>query len=969
MYDFKRIEKKWQDRWEKSGEFRAKESKKNKYFLLEMLPYPSGLGLHMGHARNYTIGDVLARYKRLNGVSVLYPMSYDSFGLPAENAAIKEGIHPKKYTESSIKNFINQQKRLGLSYDWSRTFATHTKEYYKWDQWIFLQFLKNDMAYRKKALVNYCPKCRTVLANEQVVQGKCWRHSDTDVEIKELEQWFFRTTKYADELLKCIDELEWPRAIKDMQKNWIGESEGTLVDFRLKDTKEIIPVFTTRPDTLFGVTFITFAPEHPKVRGLVKGTEYEERIKEFIKRKLIDEKYNDNKEGMFIGRYAVNPLTNEEIPIYIANFVLSEYGTGVVMGVPAHDRRDYDFARKHDIPIIRVIAKDVPVKSYLMGASDITDDDLIKLNIKIVNKKDDGDREIEIPKQSLKSYEILVREKLTPGFWNEYVGKEIIFIFKHKNGRIERLVLNKKTEEKIDKLAAEFMDEKWGKSGVWRWLSENKFYTDLISHEDEGILVNSDKFSGVHSKEAINKINSYLEKNNLGKRTRQYKLRDWLISRQRYWGCPIPIIYCDKCGIVPEKNLPVVLPDKVDFKSGGNPLATSKSFVNAKCPKCRGKARRETDTMDTFVDSSWYLMRYCDPKNAKKLFDKRKINYWMPVDFYIGGREHATGHLIYFRFFTKVFRDFGLLDFDEPALRLYNQGDVNKGGIRMSKSKGNVVDPMEAVNKYGADSLRFYLMFVSSPDSVLEWDDTGMKSSFNFMNKLHSLKDIKYESSQKDRIIQSKINSLIMKVTEDIENIEYNKALISLMEFTNYFHRNGGLISRKIFEDVYNKLITLLNPFIPHLTSELNCSDKWPKGDNKLINRELEFSEEFLQDTIKDIHKIINLTNIKPRKINLSVSKKWKYDLFRKLKNEKSIEFNYLVKKYMIKEYSKEFISIIKSIVSNPKRIPEIILTQEREYQILNDYKNLIESEFSAQVEITKDDEKCYPGKVSIWLE
>jgi leucyl-tRNA synthetase len=835
MYDFKKIEKKWQSKWYNSNEFKAKESRKNKYFLSEMLPYPSGYGLHMGHARNYIIGDVLARYKRMNGFNVLYTMGYDSFGLPAENAAIKEKIHPKKYTEKSINNFIRQQKSLGLSYDWSRTFSTHKKEYYKWDQWIFLQFLKNDLAYKKKALVNYCSKCDTVLANEQVVQGKCWRHSDTDVEIKELEQWFFRTTKYADELLKGLDDLQWPKTIKEMQRNWINESEGTLVNFRLKDTNEILPVFTTRPDTLFGVTFVTFAPEHPKVLELVKGTEYDNDVKNFIKKSIV-EKNRESKEGIFIGKYAINPVNNEEVPIYVANFVLMEYGTGMIMSVPAHDQRDYEFAIRYNLAIKEVI-------------------------------KDDK-------------------------------------------------------------------------------------------------LINSGKFK------TKDEIVSYLEKNKIGKKITQYKLRDWLISRQRYWGCPIPVIYCDKCGIVPvpEKDLPVVLPEKVSFRKG-NPLESNKKFVNVKCPKCDGKARRETDTMDTFVDSSWYLMRYCDSKNNKKLFDKKNINYWMPVDLYIGGREHATGHLIYFRFFTKAFRDLGLLGFDEPALRLYTHGDVNKDGVRMSKSKGNVVDPMSIINNYGADSLRFYLMFVSSPDSVLEWDDTGINSSYNFINKIYSLKKIKYQSSQKDKIIQSKINTLISNVSFAIENFEYNKALITIMEFTNYFYKNGGLVSRTVFDDTYKKLITLLNPFIPHVTSELKCFREWVKADNKLIDKEIEFTEEFVNNTIDDIHKIKKLTRINPSRIKLLVSEPWKYNLFKNLRKESSRDFDYLIKKYMNKEHSKEIVSLIRSIVKNPKKIPYVLLTQEKEYNILNDYKYLIEKEFNAEIEVMKGSEKAFPGKVAIVLE
>lgn len=847
MYNPKKIEKKWQSKWEKSKEFQVKESKKNKFYLLEMFAYPSGYGLHMGHARNYTIGDVLARYKRLNGINVLYPTGYDSFGLPAENAAIKEGIHPKKYTEKSIQNFIKQQKRLGLSYDWSRTFATHTKEYYKWDQWIFLELYKKGLAYKKRAIVNFCPECNTVLANEQVIQGKCWRHPKTNVGIKELEQWFFKTTKYTKKLLRDIDKLQWPEAIKDMQRNWIGESEGTFVNFKLG--KETISVFTTRPDTLFGVTFMNFAPEHPKVLELVKGTIYEKKVKEFIQKIIVEDRHEREQkiEGMFIGKYSINPLTNEKIPIYISNYVLLDYGTGIVMGVPAHDQRDYELSQTNDIKVKQVIEGDIK----------------------------------------------------------------------------------------------------------------------LHAHTEEGKLINSEKFNGLNNKKAIKEITKYLESKKLGKKTVQYKLRDWLISRQRYWGCPIPIIYCDKCGIVPEKKLPVILPDRVNFKSGGNPLATNKQFVNTKCPKCKGKARRETDTMDTFVDSSWYLMRFCDPKNTKKPFDKKKINYWMPVNQYIGGREHATGHLIYFRFFTKVFKDLGLLNFNEPVLKLFNQGDVNKGGIRMSKSKGNIIDPMGIIDKYGTDSLRFYLMFVSSPDSVLEWDDTGMKSAFNFMNKIYSLKS-KSKSNKKDRIVLSKINSLIIKVTDNIENFEYNKSLISLMDFTNYLNKTED-ISKKVFNDSYKILLTLLNPFIPHLTLELNCLSKWPKPNKKLINKEIEFSEEFLQDTINDIHKIIKLTNIQPKGIKLYISDSWKYDFFKKLKKEDSRDFNVLIKKLMIKEHSKQVVSILKSTLKNPKRIPDVILSPQKEYDILK--SSSIEKEFNVEINVIMGDEKAYPNKVTIVLE
>jgi len=972
MYNFRKIENKWQKIWQQKKSFETGKSSKKKFYMLEMFPYPSAYGLHMGHARNYTIGDVLARYKRMTGLNVLYSMGYDSFGLPAENAAIREGVHPLDYTKKAIKNYINQQRSLGLSYDWSRMVCTHKPDYYKWDQWIFLQFLKKDLAYRKKALVNFCPRCNTVLANEQVENGKCWRHHDTEVEIKDLEQWFLKITEYADKLYDSLDKLKWPETIKEMQRNWINPSEGTLIKFKVDD--ECIEVFTTRPDTLYGVTFITFAPEHPKVLELVKGTKYETDVKKFINKILLEDKSErteKEKEGMFIGKYAIHPLTKEKIPIFIANFVLLEYGTGVVMGVPAHDKRDYEFAKKYDLKMITVIAQNKPTRSYLMGASAITNEDLEKIGIKIVRRKDDGDREIEIPKQSVKKYEKMITDKLTPNFWNEYIGEEIVFIFKHKDGKIERLVLNKDTEERIDKLAADFIGENWNKKCVWKWLSENKFYSDLVTHEEEGILVNSEDFNGLTNKKAIIEITSRLNSYNLGNKTIQYHLRDWLISRQRYWGCPIPIIYCDKCGIVPvpEKDLPVKLPKKVDFKSGGNPLATNKEFTNVKCPKCRGNARRETDTMDTFVDSSWYFLRYTDNKNTKEIFSPEKANYWLPIDQYIGGREHATGHLIYFRFFTKFFKDIKLINFDEPALRLFTQGDVNKNGVRMSKSKGNVVDPMDMINEHGSDSLRFYLMFVSSPDSVFEWDDGGIISVSNFLNKLYDLSKAKCGGREKDGIVLSKINSLIGSVTENIENFKYNRALIGIMEFTNYLHKNKDYVSQKVFNESYKALLTLSHPFVPHLTSELNCDSKWPSPNRKLINNEIEFEEEFLSSTMNDIHKIIKLIKKKPNRIKLSVSELWKYDFYKRLKSEASKEFKVLIEKLMTKEHGKEIPRIVQNYIKNPGKVPLVILSQMKELEILNSNKKMLEKEFGCEIEMGKNDSKANPGKVSILIE
>ena len=564
--DFSKIEKKWQEKWEKKKAFEVKEGKdkKKKYYVLEMFPYPSGAGLHVGHALNYTIGDIYARYKRMNGFNVLYPMGYDAFGLPAENAAIKAGENPLKYTKDSMKNFMMQQKALGLSYDWSRLVVTCEPEYYMWNQYFFLKFFENGLVYKKKSAANWCSKCNSVLANEQVHGGKCWIHHDNDVYIKQLEQWFIKTTDYADELLLMVKGLKWPERIKLMQENWIGKSHGSEIDFEISGEKW--PIFTTRADTIYGVTFMVVSAQHPRLMELVTSGQKKE-VDNFLKKiKSVSEKDAEEleKEGAFTGSYAINPVTNEKIPVYCGNFVVADYGSGMVMAVPSHDQRDFEFAKKYKIPIRVVINPD--------------------------------------------SYE-LNSEKMS----RAYTG--------------------------------------------------------------DGRLVNSGGFNGWSNREAIDEIVKLLEKKKLGRKTINYKLRDWLVSRQRYWGTPIPLVYCDKCGVVGvnERDLPVKLPEKVKFGIG-NPLETSHYFVETKCPKCHGKAKRETDTMDTFFDSSWYYLRYCDNKNKKQAFDNKKVDYWMNVDQYIGGAEHACMHLIYARFFTKALRDLGYLKFDEPFERLFNQG-------------------------------------------------------------------------------------------------------------------------------------------------------------------------------------------------------------------------------------------------------------------------------------------------------
>ena len=753
--DFSKIGKKWQDKWEKEKIFEIKEEKgKKKFYVLDMFPYPSGEGLHIGHAFVFSLGDIFARFKRMQGYNVLYPIGYDSLGLPAENAAIKAGTHPEEYTKKSIANFMRQQRAMGWSYDWSRMVKTSDSEFYRWDQWIFLQMLKKGLAYRKKAPVNWCRKCNTVLANEQVVDGKCWRHEDTNVEIKHLEQWFLKITDYAEELINGLEKLDWPENAKKRQLNWIGKSYGTEIDFDINGKKWSI--FTTRPDTIFGVTFMVVSAQHPKLIELVTEKQKKE-VDAFLKKvKSTSEKDIENleKEGAFTGSYAINPVNGEKVPVYTGNFVVADYGCGMVMAVPAHDQRDFEFAKKYKIPI-RVVVKPF---EYELNA-----------------------------------------EKMSRAF------------------------------------------------------------------TEEGELINSGEFDYSNSREAIEEITTWMEKKKLGKKTFNYKLRDWLISRQRYWGTPIPIVYCEKCGIVPvpEKELPVELPKDVKFGEG-NPLTTNKKFIDAKCPKCGEKARRETDTMDTFANSSWYYLRYTDPKNDKKIFDEKKANYWAPIDQYIGRPEHITMHLIYIRFYTKFLRDLGLLKFDEPALRYFTQGIVHGAdGEKMSKSRGNIVEPFETIEKSGADTLRLALVSLASPDKDSSWDEKIVLGSNKFLSRIYDYFDnVKFGKA--DARVESKLNKTIKEVTEYVENFKHNLAVIKLRELFDYF--SGKEIDKKTAES----FLKLLHIYCPFLTEELWSKlgnngfislESWPKVDEKKINEEFEKEEQAVEKTVADVLNILRIVN------------------------------------------------------------------------------------------------------------
>ncbi|HHI04247.1 MAG TPA: leucine--tRNA ligase [Candidatus Woesearchaeota archaeon] len=898
MADFNKISKKWRARWEEKGIFKVSEDpKKKKFYCLEMYPYPSEK-LHVGHLRNYSIGDALARFKRMKGFNVLYPMGYDAFGMPAENAAIKNNVDPEKWTLDNIKAISEQQKAMGMSYDWSRKIQSCTPDYYKWNQWIFLKFLEKGLAYRKKSSVNWCPSCKTVLANEQVEQGKCWRCKSI-VEQKDLEQWYFKITDYADELLNDLDKLEdWPERVKTMQRNWIGRSEGVEIDFPIKDSNEKISTFTTRPDTVYGITYMVIAPEHPIIKKLTKGTEYEDKVNQFIeevKKEEITERMDDTKDkkGMFIGKYFINPFTKEECPLYIADYALMEYGTGAVMAVPTHDQRDFEFAKKYNLALKVVIT----------------------------------------PKDKL--------------------------------------------------------------------LKEDEMNEAYI---DEGILVNSDQFDGLENKKAIEKISNFIEKNKWGKRTVNYKIRDWLISRQRYWGTPIPIVYCKKCGIVsvPEKDLPVLLPKDVKFGTGGNPLGTSKNFVNTTCPKCGGKAKRETDTMDTFVDSSWYFLRYCSPKYEKAPFDKKAVEYWMNVDQYIGGIEHAILHLLYARFFTKALRDLGLCNIDEPFKRLMTQGMVIKDGAKMSKSLGNVVDPAGITEKYGPDTARLFILFAALPEKELDWSDEGVKGAFKFLNRFYSLiEDNKKKISlnkidlknlnSKDKYMLSLMNHLIKDTTENIEQFKFSLAISDIMQFVSqvgkYVNENP---KNNVFGELIKNLILLMVPFTPHVCEELwemigfkgfVSLAEWPKYDESMIDEKAEGSEKMLDNVRKDIAYLLNLIKIeKPKKLTLFVSEKWKYKFFKELKKEieKTRDIKSIMKVIIpkFKENSKIVSKLTPLIVKNPGRIPLVILDQDTEFNVLQNSKKLFEDEFKSAVEIfIAEDSKqakaknAMPGKPAIVVE
>lgn len=744
-YNPQEIEEKWQKSWERKRLYDAFEDpKKEKYYVLEMFPYPSGR-IHMGHVRNYTIGDVIARYKRTRGLNVLHPIGWDAFGLPAENAAIQHGVHPARWTNENISQMREQLKRLGFSYDWTREIATCDPSYYKWEQMVFTRMFERGLAYKKSSIVNWCPSCETVLANEQVEEGRCWR-CKSEVQAKEMEGWFFKITDYAEELLEWTERLKegWPERVLAMQRNWIGKSTGVEIDFPLEvaiDGETSLRVFTTRPDTVFGVTFMCIAPEHPLSERLVRGKPQEEEVLGFIeriKRQSDAERVAEGtrKEGVFTGSYCINPFNGERVPIFIANFVLMEYGTGIIMCVPAHDQRDFEFAKEYGLPI-RVVIQPI---------GEIHDPSL---------RPDD-----------MKS-----------------------------------------------------------------------------AYEEPGVMVNSGGFSGLPSEVGKERVIEYVESKGMGKRKVNYRLRDWGISRQRYWGAPIPIIYCDVCGTVPvpDEDLPVELPLDVEFTGkGGSPLARIEGFVKTRCPRCGGDAKRETDTMDTFVESSWYFLRYASPDFDKGMFDRERVGYWLPVDQYIGGIEHAILHLLYARFYTKVLRDLGMCDLDEPFSNLLTQGMVIKDGAKMSKSLGNIVDPDDMIRKYGADTVRVFMLFAAPVQKDLDWSDEGIEGAYRFLNRVWRLvHDFRMRISESGVVDSSipksevqdpqsrglliKVHKTIKKVTDDLERFQFNTAIAAIMELLNAALRfePGGDHDMLVLREAVQAVVRLLYPMAPHIAEEL----------------------------------------------------------------------------------------------------------------------------------------------------
>ncbi len=926
-YDPATLELKWQKKWADAKIFEVKPDKKRKkFYCLEMYPYPSA-ALHIGHLRNYSIGDCLARFKRMQGFNVLYPMGYDAFGLPAENAAIQAGADPEAWTWKNINTIKGQQQRLGLSYDWTRQIQSIDEDYYKWNQWMFIKMHERGLVIREESYNNWCPDCKTVLANEQVVNGKCWRCNST-VTQKLMTQWFLKIKEYADELLDDLKKLEWPEKVKAMQENWIGRSEGTIIKFTIKGTGEEIPIFTTRADTIYGVTFMVFAPENPLIEKWVKGTEYETGYKKFLEEVLMEDRFQrtnieHEKKGMFIGKHAINPVNGDEIPVFIGNFVIYEYGAGAVMAVPAHDQRDFEFAKEFNLPI------------------------------KIV---------------------------IQPYDWQ---------------------------------INAEKMSR---------------------AYEQDGVLANSAEFNGLENRVAIKTIGEKLAKEGKGGPTVNYRLRNWLISRQRYWGTPIPMIHCPKCGTVPVpyEDLPVKLPKNVKFTGTGNPLETSPDFVNTTCPKCKGKARRETDTMDTFVDSSWYFFKFTDPRTDDLPYRKDILEYFGPVDQYIGGIEHAILHLLYARFWTKATRDMGLHGFDEPFLALLTQGMVNKDhpfcepcnqflpvgkfdpvaktctkcgkpyamkSVKMSKSLGNTIDPQGIVDQHGADTARYFILGTANPEKGLEWSDEGLDAVAKLVRRMYAvLVEVPAFKSDKDifdDLMLFHLNKTVETVTDLYEGMSIRDALNAVAQLVELFKDyidNGAL--KTVHDACVDTITLMLAPAIPHACEEVwerrgkkgfVSLASWPKVDPNALRDDLRDTWNYYSAVREDIASILKVLKRVPQShITLIAAAAWKYPVMGKiidgLKSGKNP--GDIIKELMVdpanKKQGKAIPALVTKLAKDPYGVDLLIKfkVQEEETRIMDASKRLLAKKYGVEIRVVHEETAteakatlAIPGRPAIIIE
>jgi len=990
MEDLYKISKKWQKKWKEEGTFKFNpNSKKPPYYCLEMFSYPSGK-LHIGHVRNYSLGDAYARYKRMKGFNVLYPVGFDALGLPAENAAIKNKSHPKEWTDRCMQAMTDQLKEMGFSYDFDRIMPTCDEDYSKWNQWIFLKFFEKGLAYKKDAIINWCPECNTVLANEQVIDGKCWRHTDTEIEQKPLDQWYYKIKDYAEELLTSIDTLEgWPERVKTMQKNWIGKKKGYYQYYKVNDMDITLDTFTTHHHTSFAEIFIAIAPEHKIALDLVKGTKYEEDAIQFIekiKKKKIKGDYRPEtaKEGFFTGKYARDFCSGRDLPIYIADFALIEFGTGIVKA-SAHDQRDFDFAKAHNIPLVEVL-----FPNKLVPSNDNTFD-IIHPGI---DPKQMSDYKYNKKYKDVKVGTLILETQNTHAEIELNINKGANNAMEQESSVIRQIAFTLFYEKQIQTLSIkniknckmslnDFVSLGFKPNEEGTFILTKGDEQVLYSYDGQGYMFRSKQFSGISVPEAKIEMGKWMEEKGFAKKTTTYSLRDWLISRQRFWGTPIPIVYCGDCGVVPEKeeNLPIRLPDDAEFTGKGNPLETSKTFVECTCPKCGGPAKRETDTMDTFVDSSWYFFRFIDRNNSKLPFDKKLVDNWMPVNQYIGGIEHAILHLLYSRFFTKALRDIGLTKIDEPFQRLLTQGMVIKDGAKMSKSIGNVVDPGEFNKKFGPDTSRLFILFSALPEKELDWNDSGVNGSHKFLQRVLKLTEIKEkkflegdETTSKDKFIISKMHKTIRNVTELIEEFKFSLAIGQIMEFVNAIQEfNDDKLNRFVYMESIKNLALLISPFTPHIAEEiwskmgeegLIANQEWPLFDETKIDEEAETSDEIVKSLVKDIRKVLELIKMKqPSEIKLIVSYNWKYrflELVKKeLENTRDIRaiMNVVLGETELKKHGKDVAKLVPLFVKDPSRMPDKVLSQEKEVDSLMEVREKLSKEFDCEVIIEPADE------------